>query len=88
MAFVITDACTGVKEGACAAMCPVDAIHPAKGEAGHAEAKQLYIDPDACISCGMCVGACPVGAIFPEDGMPEGKEVFVQINAGWFKGRE
>ncbi len=88
MAYVITDLCTGVKDGACVDICPVDAIHPTARESGHAEAAQLYINPNDCIDCGMCVDVCPPRAIFSQDELPAGKEVFVQINAEWFKNRQ
>ena len=85
MAYFITDLCAGVKDGACVDVCPVDAIHPTARERGHAEATQLYIDPENCICCGMCVDVCPPRAIFPVDEPPAGKEQFVQINADWYK---
>ena len=87
MAYVITDACVGNKDGACVDICPVDCIHPTPRESGYAEATQLYINPSECIDCGMCVDVCPPRAIFPESEMPQGKEHFVQINANWYKPR-
>ena len=42
--------------GACAAVCPVDAI--SFDENGKAQ-----IDQDICIKCGACEMACPVSAI-------------------------
>ncbi len=41
--------------GACAAQCPVDAIHEGEG--------QFVIDADTCIDCGACAAQCPVNAI-------------------------
>ncbi len=85
LAYVITDACATVKDGACVESCPVDCIHPTKNVPEFATATQLYINPEECIGCGVCVGECPVGAIYPDDDLPAGKERFVQINAAWFK---
>ncbi len=85
MAMVITDACKGVKDTACVAVCPVDCIHPTSEEPGFAEAEQLYIDPDVCIDCGLCVDECPVRAIFQDTDLPHDKKHFEQINAEWFK---
>ncbi len=85
MAYVITDACSSIKDGACVDICPVDCIHPTPNSPAHAAATQLYIDPSNCIDCAMCVDVCPPRAIFSEHEMPKGKEHFVQINADWFK---
>jgi NAD-dependent dihydropyrimidine dehydrogenase PreA subunit len=85
MAYVITDACVGVKDAGCVEVCPVDCIHPTPNEPGFGAATQLYINPDECIGCGVCAGVCPVHAIFPDDDLPAEKEQFVQINAAWFR---
>ncbi len=53
MPSVINDSC--VKCGACAAVCPVSAMHVASS--------QLVINPDVCIDCGACIAECPQGAI-------------------------
>ncbi|MDP0493270.1 MAG: 4Fe-4S binding protein [Fusobacterium sp. JB021] len=45
--------------GACAGVCPVDAIAPTE------EGK--YRISDTCINCGACVETCPVDAISPGD---------------------
>lgn len=52
MAYKITDAC--ISCGACAAVCPVEAITEGDG--------QFVIDADKCIDCGSCCDACPVDA--------------------------
>ena len=52
MAYKISDDC--ISCGACAAECPVEAIHEGDGK--------YEIDPDKCLSCGACAGVCPVGA--------------------------
>ena len=84
MTFVITNACVGVKDGACVDVCPCDCIHPRPDEAGFESAKQLYIDPDHCIDCGLCVDACPVRAIYPESDLPADLQKYIQINAEHF----
>lgn len=52
MAYKITDACTAC--GACAAVCPVEAIK---------EGQPYKIDAGTCTDCGACEAECPVGAI-------------------------
>lgn len=50
------DAC--VSCGACAEVCPVDAI---------TEGQDCYvIDPDTCTDCDQCTDECPVSAISTE----------------------
>ena len=85
MTYVITDACVGVKDGACVAVCPTDCIHPRPDEPEFTEADQLYIDPSNCIDCHMCVDECPVHAIFPESDLPQDKMKFIAINAQWYE---
>ena len=56
MAHVVSDEC--VSCGACAAVCPVEAI---------SEGPTKYVvDPDTCIDCGACEEPCPTGAIAAE----------------------
>jgi NAD-dependent dihydropyrimidine dehydrogenase PreA subunit len=50
--------------------------------------KMLVIKPDECIDCGQCEAECPVHAIFPEDDVPEADKKFVDINKGWFEGKD
>ena len=72
MAYVITEACIGVKDRACVDVCPVDCIY--EGE------DQLYIHPDECIDCGACEPECPVTAIFPEEDVPANLTSYIEKN--------
>jgi len=76
MAYVITEACIDVKDGACVACCPVDCIYEGS--------RMLYIHPDECINCGLCLSVCPVDAIFEDDRLPEPLAVFRDINRDYF----
>lgn len=51
------DKCLGC--GACASMCPVNAITMKGGKA--------EINKKKCIKCGTCMQICPVSAITDED---------------------
>lgn len=51
------DKCLGC--GACASMCPVNAISMKGGKA--------EIDKKKCIKCGTCMQICPVNAITDEE---------------------
>jgi NAD-dependent dihydropyrimidine dehydrogenase PreA subunit len=86
MTYVITQPCIGVKDASCVDVCPVDCIHPIKGEEGFDTAEQLYINPDECIDCGACEPVCPVTAIFEESAVPEEWAHFFKINADYYKG--
>ena len=77
MAYVITQPCIGVKEGACVAVCPVDCIHLGPS--------QRFIDPDVCIECGACEPVCPVSAIRQDSDVPDEWKQYTQINADFFK---
>jgi ferredoxin len=39
------------------------------------------IHPDECIDCALCEPECPAEAIYAEDEIPEGQEVFLELNA-------
>jgi ferredoxin len=56
MAHIITDEC--ISCGACAAECPVEAIHEGTGK--------YEVDADTCIDCGACEAVCPTGAVKAE----------------------
>lgn len=71
MAYLITDRCIGNKDASCAAVCPVDCIHPTPDEPGFAEAEQLFIDPSECIDCDACLEECPVDAVYAYDQITE-----------------
>ncbi|MFC4638040.1 4Fe-4S dicluster domain-containing protein [Deinococcus hohokamensis] len=78
MTYVITSACAGTKDGACAQICPVDCIRDG-GET-------FLIDPDECICCGACVLACPVGAIFDEVDLPGTEQLWGDRARAFFAG--
>jgi Ferredoxin len=80
MAYVIAEACIGVKDKACVTVCPVDCIHE-----GTEPYDMLYINPDECIDCGLCEPECPVSAIFADSDVPKEQERFIQINADFFR---
>ena len=80
MAYVITEACIGVKDRSCVDVCPVDCIH----DEGDVDLK-LYIDPTECIDCGACEPACPVTAIFAEDDVPANLKAYIEIDALWYQ---
>ena len=82
MAYVITDPCVDVKDQACVEVCPVDCIHADDDD------RTLYINPDDCIDCGACEPVCPTEAIYALDDVPEGQEVWNEINAVWFTDKD
>lgn len=78
MAFVITEPCVGVKDGACMKACPVNCIEGRPGD------PMLYIDPTRCIDCDVCAMVCPVFAVFPENLVPDKWAHFKDINRDYF----
>ncbi len=84
MPYVITDACIGNKDGACYAVCPVDAIHPTRDEPGFEEAEQLFVDPDECIDCDACLQECPVNAIVPGEELTDDQADQRERNAAYY----
>lgn len=83
MTYIICPTCN--KDYECVDVCPVDCIHPTKGEQGALEAKMLYIDPEECTDCGICESVCPADAIFRDDEVPEKWKSYIQINADHYK---
>lgn len=75
MAYIVTEPCIDVKDGACAQVCPVDCIY----EGG----RMFYIHPDECINCGICLSVCPVDAILSDDAASSRKD-FVKVNRDFF----
>ena len=73
MAFVVTENCIKCKFTDCVDVCPVDCFHVGPNF--------LVIDPDECIDCTLCEPECPANAIHAEDEVPEGQEIFIQLNA-------
>jgi Ni,Fe-hydrogenase III small subunit/formate hydrogenlyase subunit 6/NADH:ubiquinone oxidoreductase subunit I len=49
--------CQGTECGACAAVCPTNAIKIANGK----DNGQVILDLGSCIGCGLCVDICPTG---------------------------
>ncbi len=83
MPYVVTQSCCS--DGACVIACPVNAIHPAPGEPGFAEAEMLYVDPVSCVDCGACATACPVDAVVPHTRLSEKQLPFVALNAAYYR---
>ena len=81
MPHIIAEPCIGTKDTSCVEVCPVDCIHPTKGDGDHAAASQLYIDPDTCIDCDACLPECPVEAIYSDMSIPEEYLPWLEINA-------
>ncbi|MET9200058.1 4Fe-4S binding protein [Gordonia sp. NPDC003585] len=81
--FVITQSCCS--DAACVSVCPVNCIHPTPEERGFGSSDILHIDPEACIDCGACADACPVDAIYPADRLGARDQVFIEINADYYK---
>jgi ferredoxin/flavodoxin---NADP+ reductase len=80
---VITDACT--KDMKCIAVCQRKAIHPREDEPGHADVKQLFVNPKKCIDCGSCRAICEAHAIFAKIDLPPDKAHFAELNAAYYK---
>ncbi|MDA9347708.1 ferredoxin family protein [Porticoccaceae bacterium] len=73
MTFIVGDNCIKCKHTDCVEVCPVDCFYEGPNF--------LVIHPDECIDCALCEPECPVGAIFAEDEIPEGQEIFLELNA-------
>ena len=72
MTFVVTENCIKCKYQDCVEVCPVDCFYEGPNF--------LVINPDECIDCALCEPECPANAIFSEDELPEGQEVFLELN--------
>lgn len=79
MAYIITEACIGVKGEACMEVCPEFCIFSEPDD------EMSYIDPNRCTDCGACMAACVVGAIYPEERLPATSAEFARINRYWFR---
>lgn len=84
MAYVIAELCIGAAHCACAAVCPIDGIHPTVEEAAFEIEDMCYINPASCIDCGLCADECSVGAIFAEEDLPEKWHSYIQRNAEYY----
>ena len=73
MTYVVVEDCIKCKHTDCVDVCPVDCFHEGPNF--------LVIDPDECIDCTLCEPECPIGAIFADDDVPEGQEMFLELNA-------
>jgi ferredoxin len=82
MAYVITEQCT--KDEKCVEVCPVDCIHPRKGDPKFEEVAQLFVNPVECIDCGACVPICEANAVFALDDLPEEFKAAIEQNAQYY----
>ena len=73
MTFVVGENCIKCKHTDCVEVCPVDCFYEGPNF--------LVIHPDECIDCALCEPECPADAIFSEDELPEGQEVFMDLNS-------
>ena len=73
MTFVVSESCIKCKHTDCVEVCPVDCFYEGPNT--------LVIHPDECIDCALCEPECPVDAIFSEDELPEGEQIFLELNA-------
>ncbi|MFZ2511360.1 MAG: FAD-dependent oxidoreductase [Gordonia sp. (in: high G+C Gram-positive bacteria)] len=83
MPYVITQSCCS--DAGCVSVCPVNCIHPTPDERGFGTSDILHIDPQVCIDCGACADACPVNAIFPADRLAPRDQIFIEINADFYR---
>ncbi|KAA0023513.1 FAD-dependent oxidoreductase [Antrihabitans cavernicola] len=83
MPHVVTQSCCS--DASCVYACPVNCIHPTPDEPDFLTADMLYIDPESCVDCGACISACPVDAIVPGSKLEQSQQVFLDINADFYK---
>lgn len=81
MAYVITQPCEGIKDGACVEVCPMDCIATDEAQS------QMWINPDECIDCGACESVCPVAAPFQDVAVPNQWRHYIPLNAAYFAER-
>ncbi|MFT4124701.1 MAG: FAD-dependent oxidoreductase [Gordonia sp. (in: high G+C Gram-positive bacteria)] len=86
MPYVITQSCCN--DASCVSACPVNCIHPTPDEPEFATADMLYIDPETCIDCGACIEVCPVDAIAADEELEPDRQIFGEINAGYYTDHE
>jgi len=72
MGYVVGENCIKCKYTSCVDICPVDAFRESQ--------EFLVIDPEECIDCSACEPECPADAIFHDNCVPEGQDLFVDIN--------
>ena len=85
MTYVVTQSCCN--DASCMSVCPVNCIHPAPGEPDFGHTEMVYVDPRSCIDCGACADACPVTAIKPLDRLAGDEQVFIDLNADYYRDR-
>ena len=85
MTYVVTQSCCN--DASCMSVCPVNCIHPAPGEPDFGHTEMVYVDPRSCIDCGACADACPVSAIKPLDRLAGDEQVFIDLNADYYRDR-
>ena len=73
MTHLVTENCIKCKHTDCVDVCPVDCFYEGPNF--------LVINPDECIDCTLCEPECPANAIYAEDELPEGQEIFIELNA-------
>ena len=73
MTFIVFENCIKCKLTDCVEVCPVDSCYEWPNF--------LLIHHDECIDCALCEHESPVEAIFAEDEVPEGQEMFAELNA-------
>ncbi|MGX1773724.1 FAD-dependent oxidoreductase [Nocardia brasiliensis] len=66
----------------------MNCIHPTPDEPDFQQAEMLYIDPAACMDCGACAEACPTGAIVAHTRIDAEREIFVELNASFYRDRQ
>jgi ferredoxin len=83
---VITRLCQDCVDGACVEVCPTDAIveHRPVDRASELP-KQLFVDPERCITCNLCTPECPWEAIYEEDDVPEAFASDIALNRRAFE---